>query len=350
LKRLACLLVTFFLIGCGGGGGEGGGGGPTPVAPTATTAGASSITLSAANLNGSVNPNGTETSAWFEWSATPNLQNPTVTVKKTVGAGTSLQSVLEAITGLTQGVTYYYRVVAQNAGGITQGSIVSFTTTQLFAPPTVSTHPATLVTGTGAQLNGNAIPNGLPTFAWFEWGTSPTLATYASTAEQGVGLGIVSVAVNDNLTGLATGQTYAFRIAARNTSGTTKGNIASFTAGTSPSVTTQSATSISNTSAILNGAGNTNGLATTVWFEYGTNPSLTPHDNTTPQLFAATTGDFSISTPVTGLSPVTRYYFRMVAQNPAGGQSGLIEDFSTLNAPPAGSLWIQMKWDQDNRQ
>jgi hypothetical protein len=338
LKRLAYVPIAFLLIGCGGGGG-GGGGGPSPVAPTASTAAASSITLSAATLNGSVNPNGTESSAWFEWSPNSNLQSPFVTSKKSVGAGTNLQSVSEMITGLVQGVTYYYRVVAQNAGGITTGSIVSFTTTQLFAPPTVSTHPATLVTGTGAQINGIAIPNALPTVAWFEWGISPTLATYTSTAEQDVGLGIVSVAVNDNLTGLATGQTYAFRIAARNASGTTMGNIASFTAGTSPSITTQSATSVSADNAILNGSGNTNGLATIVWFEYGTNPSLTPYDNTTPQLFAATTGDFSISTPVTGLSPLTTYYFRVAAQNSAGTQLGLIVNFTTFASPPPARLW-----------
>ena len=348
VKIFSSLLAAALLIGCGGGGG--GGGGTSAVAPTATTNGASSITLSAATLNGSVNPNGTETSAWFEWSTNPNLQNSTATLKKSVGAGTSLQPVSEMITGLVQGVTYYYRVVAQSAGGITQGSIVSFSTTQLFSPPSVSTHPPTLVTGTGAQLNGNAIPNGLATVAWFEWGTSPTLATYTPTAEQYVGDGLVSVAVNDNLIGLATGQTYAFRIAARNSSGTTRGNIAGFTAGTSPSVTTQSATSILDTSAIVNGSGNTNGLATNVWFEYSTNSSLTPHDSTTPKLFDATTGNFTISTPVAGLSPVTTYYFRVVAQNSAGGQSGLIVNFTTVAVPPPGSLWDQMVWDQDNWQ
>jgi hypothetical protein len=96
--------------------------------------------------------------------------------------------------------------------------------------PTVATHPATSVTETGAQLNGNVNPNGLATDAWFEWGTSPTLETFATIAVQSIGGGIVSVAINYNLNGLTAGQTYYFRAAAANSIGTDKGVIASIRA------------------------------------------------------------------------------------------------------------------------
>jgi len=248
---------------------------------------------------------------------------------------------------LTQGTTYYYRVVAQNAGGITNGSIVSFTTAMPPSQPTVSTNAATLVTGTGAQLNGTAIPNGVATDAWFEWGTSPTLASYTTTPSQAIGAGKTSVALNDSLAGLTTGQTYYFRAAARNSLGTVKGNIASFIAGTSPSVTTQAATDILDKSSTLNGAVFPNGLATTAWFEYGTNSFLTPHDNMAPQSLPSVTGSYSINVPLTGLTPTTTYYFRVVAQNSAGAQFGLIVNFTTLTKV---SLWDQMIWDQDNWQ
>ena len=331
------------LVGCGGGGG----GGTSAVAPTATTAGASSITVSAATLNGSVNPNGTDTTAWFEWGTSSTLQSPATTAKKSIGAVTTLQSITESIGMLTQGTTYYYRVVAQNAGGITNGSIVSFTTAMPPSQPTVSTNAATLVTGTGAQLNGTAIPNGVATDAWFEWGTSPTLASYTTTPSQAIGAGKTSVALNDSLAGLTTGQTYYFRAAARNSLGTVKGNIASFIAGTSPSVTTQAATDILDKSSTLNGAVFPNGLATTAWFEYGTNSFLTPHDNMAPQSLPSVTGSYSINVPLTGLTPTTTYYFRVVAQNSAGAQFGLIVNFTTLTKV---SLWDQMIWDQDNWQ
>jgi phosphodiesterase/alkaline phosphatase D-like protein len=246
-----------------------------------------------------------------------------------------------------QGATYYFRVVAQNAGGIAQGSIVSCTTAQPISLPSVSTYGAISVTGTGAQLNGSAIPNGLTTVAWFEWGTSSTLATYTSTGEQNIGDGLVSVAVNNSLTGLTTGQTYYYRIAARNSIGTVQGNIASFITGTSPTVTTQAATSILDQSATLNGAVSPNGFATTAWFEYSNNSSLTPHDTTAPQALPSVTGSFSINVMITGLSPASPYYFRVVAQNPAGSQFGLIMDFTTTIKV---SLWDQMVWDQDNWQ
>jgi CubicO group peptidase (beta-lactamase class C family) len=55
--------------------------------------------------------------------------------------------------------------------------------------PTVTTAAATGVTTSGAMLNGSVNPNGLTTTAWFEWGTSPTLATFTATASQAVGSG-----------------------------------------------------------------------------------------------------------------------------------------------------------------
>lgn len=344
MKRIAYLLVVSLLVGCGGGGGGGGNVGTSSVAPTATTAGASSITLTSSTLNGSVNPNGTETSAWFEWGTNSNLQNPTITAKKSVGAGTTLQSVTESIEVLTQGTTHYYRVVAQNAGGIANGNIASFTTAMTSSHPTVSTNSATLVTGTGAQLNGTVIPNGLATDSWFEWGTSPTLASFTAITPQSIGSGVVSVSVNFSLSGLTTGQTYYYRAAAVNSLGTVTGSIASFTAGTVPSVTTQSATSVLDKSATLNGAVSPNGLSTTAWFEYGTNSSLTPHDNTAPQSLPSITGNFSINAPLTDLTPSGTYYFRVVAQNSVGSQFGLIESFTTFTKV---SLWDQMVWDQD---
>ena len=51
------------------------------------------------------------------------------------------------------------------------------------AAPIVITSAATSVTTTGARLNGSVNPNGRSTTAWFEWGTSPTLATFTSTSQ-----------------------------------------------------------------------------------------------------------------------------------------------------------------------
>ncbi len=87
---------------------------------------------------------------------------------------------------------------------------------------------ATSVTTSGAVLNGGVNPNGLATTAWFEWGTSPTLATFSSTTSQSLGSGTTSQAVTATLSGLTSGTPYYFRVAASNSSGTSKGSIASF--------------------------------------------------------------------------------------------------------------------------
>ena len=66
-------------------------------------------------------------------------------------------------------------------------------------------------------------PNGAATTAWFEWGTSPTLATFSSTASQSLGSGTTSQAVTAALSGLTSGTTYYFRVAASNSAGTVEG-------------------------------------------------------------------------------------------------------------------------------
>ena len=112
-------------------------------------------------------------------------------------------------------------------------------------------------------------------------------------------------------------------------------------------MTTQAATSILDKEGTLNGVVSPNGLATAAWFVYGTDSSLTTYDNTFPQSLPSVTGSFSINAPLIGLNPATTYYFRVVAQNSAGGQFGLIVNFTTLSKV---SSWDQMIWDQDNWQ
>ncbi len=113
--------------------------------------------------------------------------------------------------------------------------------------PTVATDPATSVTTTGGVLNGSVNPNGLATNGWFEWGTDPGLLTFSVTPSQSVGSGTTSQAVAATLSGLASGTTYYFRVAASNSAGPSKGSIASFSttaAAVAPTVATNPATSV----------------------------------------------------------------------------------------------------------
>jgi alpha-tubulin suppressor-like RCC1 family protein len=83
------------------------------------------------------------------------------------------------------------------------------------------TQPAQSVTGTGAQLNGMATPNGPPTTAWFEWGTS---AAYGNqTPPVNVGGSYSVVYVTSPITNLVMNQPYHFRLVVSNAIGVVHG-------------------------------------------------------------------------------------------------------------------------------
>ncbi len=89
------------------------------------------------------------------------------------------------------------------------------------AGPYAFTQPAQAVTGASAQLNGMATPNGLPTVAFFEWGTT---TNYGGTTPQvPVGSGFTVVYTTNQLGGLTPGQPYHYRLVVSNAFQTVKG-------------------------------------------------------------------------------------------------------------------------------
>ncbi|OFZ27557.1 MAG: hypothetical protein A3D92_08015, partial [Bacteroidetes bacterium RIFCSPHIGHO2_02_FULL_44_7] len=96
-----------------------------------------------------------------------------------------------------------------------------------------------------------------------------------------------------------------------------------------PSVTTLSYSNITSTSATLNGSVNPNGSATTTWFEYGTNSTLSTYTQTPAQSIESGSTSQTVSANLNGLNPSTTYYYRLVASNSAGTQYGSILNFTT---------------------
>ena len=157
--------------------------------PLATTQAPTGVEDNAATLWGLVNPNGAATEAWFEWGIGTA---PTVfqsTARQAVGAGTAAVSVAQVLSGLQPLTTYSFRMVAENAVGLTRGLLTSFTTSD--APD---------VSGTGTVWNyseqdtswvvdffGVVNPNGAATQAWFQWSADITFANVVNTARVNVG-------------------------------------------------------------------------------------------------------------------------------------------------------------------
>jgi hypothetical protein len=185
--------------------------------PVITTEEASDVLTTSATLNGSVNPEGAETTYEFEYGTTTSYEKKSEQGK--VASGFGAQKVNKSVAGLAPGTTYHYRIVAKSSHGTaTPGADKTFKTSALPGkPPVIATEEATDVLTTSATLNGSVNPEGAETTYEFEYGTS---ISYGKKSEQGkVAAGFSAQKVNKPLTGLELETTYHYRIVAKNSNG-----------------------------------------------------------------------------------------------------------------------------------
>lgn len=195
-----------------------------------------------ASLNGYADPNGSgEAVHWFEWGTNSSLGQTTPFVSQ----GSLASSFSTSITGLYPNTTYYYRAAARSSAGTVYGSVLSFTTIMQSPDynsgtvPTATTLLPTELTGTSARLNGLVFTNSNQSSnTWFEWGPNTNISNKTQTLVAGT---LPVVRVSDTVTGLVSGQTYYYRVAAENTAGRVYGSTLNFVAG---GVTTNNDTSV----------------------------------------------------------------------------------------------------------
>ncbi|MGA9314544.1 MAG: hypothetical protein WBV77_07945 [Solirubrobacteraceae bacterium] len=273
------------------------------IKPVVETKAATSVGETGATLNGTVNPENSESKYYFEYGTTESYGSKTAEVS--VGSGTSSLEESKALTGLLASTTYYFRLVAINSGGTAYGAQQVFST---IGKPTVETKAATSIGGIGATLNGIVNPRGVETKYYFEYGTTESYGS--KTAEVSAGSGTANLEESKAITGLAASTTYYFRIVATNTKGATDGSPRSFKTIT-PYVETTQATSVAETTATLNGIVNPEGAETKYYFEYGTTAS---YGTKTGEVSAGSgTSNVEVSKAISGLHADTVYYFRTVA-------------------------------------
>jgi hypothetical protein len=204
-------------------------------APGATTGPALSLTSSSANVTGTVDPNGESTTYSFQFGTTTGYGSQTN--PQSAGTGTENQVVSATLTGLRPGITYHYRLIATNFSGTTVGTDATFTTLGAPPPPpppppTAATRAAISVGTVRATVRGTVNPKGEGTTYYFEFGLTPAYGT--QTPPRSLSAGTRPRSVRATLTGLQSGQTYHYRLVAKNVNGEGLGNDRTFTTSTPP--------------------------------------------------------------------------------------------------------------------
>ncbi|HEY4812756.1 MAG TPA: fibronectin type III domain-containing protein, partial [Solirubrobacteraceae bacterium] len=105
-----------------------------------------------------------------------------------------------------------------------------------------------------------------------------------------------------------------------------------------PTATTGGFSNVTTTSATLSGSVNPNGLETHYYIEWGREASK-PYEAFAPTPYpgedvGAGNETVNRSVAATGLKPGTLYYYRIVAQSPAGTGEGGLASFTTVAEPP----------------
>ena len=318
-------------------------------APVVTTASATLVTGSTAQLNGAANPGGATTTGWFRFSSTnPGTCDDTfgtrapTTGGSSLGAGNSSVAYGIGITGLSAGTTYYYCAIADNAVGTSFGAVISFTTP---SPPTVTTTAATSISNSSATLRGTDVPNGAATTGWFRFSaTDPVTCndTFGSRAPTSggtsLGSGNSTVSFSRSISGLSAGTTYYYCAIASNSEGLRFGGVLSFTTAAAPTVSTLAATLVTSTSVTFNGEATPNGNFTRGFFRYSTTNPGTCSDSFGIRWPSSSGSDTSLgsgTSPVpyarsrSGLTPATTYYYCALARNSYGTSFGTVMSFTT---------------------
>ncbi len=289
-------------------------------APTAITGPVSEVRSTSATATGTVNPNGLTTSWYFEYGPTTAYGRRTATLS--AGTGTENVPVSAALTGLTQGTTYHYRIVATNADGTSRGADGVFTT---LSNPVAVTGAVQNVTPTSARLTGTVDPNGRATTWYFEYG--PTNAYGARTPTSSAGSGNTAVSVSATVSGLTPGRVYHYRLVAASDSGSSRGADRTFSTTARPVVRTGPAVEVGPSTARITGSVNPLGRSTTWYFEYG---PTTRYGSRTPSRSAGSGfGDRAVSWPISRLRVAATYHYRLVARNGVGTTRGADLAFTT---------------------
>jgi hypothetical protein len=276
------------------------------------------------------------TECFFEFGLTNTGPTPYGSVQNCnqthITQGESPKAVEAALPGLNGEETYHYRLVLGNANGQAKGVDKTITPHNVKG---LKTEAATEVTRTTAKLNGSFEGSNETTTYFFEYGTTTEYGSRSpKVGEKSAGKTVGLTPMNVTVSELKPDTTYHFRVVGKNPLGTSPGKDLSFkTPLAVQGVTTEDATEITRTTAVLNGSFTGNGENHTFFFEWG---PTTSYGHVVGGVAGNGTGKVSVSEEIHGLQvqlPTSLpYHYRLVATNATGSTKGPDHTFLTL--PP----------------
>jgi hypothetical protein len=336
--------------------------GPAVLVPDATTEKATAVERTTATLHGTVSAaGGPSTTCLFQYADDAAFKANRFKGAPSVPCdpagpftGTGISEVEAKASGLTAGTTYHFRLLASNENGANEE--VNEPTLKTFAAVNLETGKASGLSATAATLNGTIDPEGTePENCDFEYLTeaayqanlkvdhdgftgSATAPCAETPAEIGAGNG--AVPVHTDLSGLTSETLYRFRLAASNAFGTTKG--ADFLFGP-PRIDASAVSQITSGGTVVEGLVNPDGVATTYVVQYVSEADFAEGEwakATGIPLGGETVGSgieaVSVAQQIPGLTPLTTYHFRILAENASGKAGGAAKTFTTYGSEGAG--------------
>ena len=306
--------------------------------PVIEPTGLDNITFSSVDIKYSIISTGgsdlLERGVCYSTSPNPTTSNQKIQEICSNEVDCSVGEYTSSISGLSPNTTYYIRSYAINGVGTGYGSESVFTTN--IGPADVITLAITNITSISATSGGSITVTGGGTIIQKGvcWSNNPLPTINNSITTDGGGIGLY----NSNIQGLNPGVTYYVRAYCTNQVGTFYGNELSFTTSniSLPTLTTNSVTSITTTSAISGGNITDNGGSSVtvrgvVW-STSQNPTISLTTKTSDG-----SGNGSFSSTLSGLSPGITYYVRAYATNSAGTSYGQQNVFTTTGSIPSVS-------------
>lgn len=302
-----------------------------PPAAEVATLTATNPTTTSATLNATIDPNGSATSAQFQYGLT-TAYGSTLPITLIPNDGTAAQSISLAVTSLTARKTYHYRVVATNAFGTSYGEDSTFFTNAMPNAPALSSNtiaenqPASTAVGLlGAMTDsdGDAISYSLVTGEGDA--DNPSFVIVGNTLRSNYSFDYEMQA------------SYSVRVRASdgflNGDADTVLTITVTNVVEPPIVITMPASNVRHSSAALNAQVNPNSNFTTVQFEWGSTAS---YGNVAPMIsFGAMDNALhDVQKYIGGLSIGGTFHYRITATNAEGSATGDDQTFTTRATSP----------------